>query len=506
MRYAIVSDIHANLSAWKTALADIADMRADRIICLGDIMGYGAEPVEVLESVYRKAYAVLMGNHDAAVCGKMSAEVFTPRAAQAIARHREQVSAAGLRWLSRLPLVLDAPQGFRCTHGDFAAPAAYNYILDAEEALPSWQSVAEQLLFVGHTHCPGIHVIGKSGKPHVLPASDFTLEAGKRYIVNPGSIGYPRSREGRSTYCIYDTHARTVVFRSLPFDHESYVASLRKAGFEVEPWLAQQEAAQSIPELRERLSFAKPLAEHQYAQRVRQTAPKKLLWWIWSIVLIAVLLVFGAWLKKAITPTGYIFHSIQPLSASVMMPAHELDPIHAYPLIPPDRNLLPAFPSALGADGRIIGWRYELHDRQRQQVAMALGTTAQRKDVTVLRVTHSGNAQFRLESPLITLASTQLQAVRMQGRVRRDEGFDGMVIFQLMAYEEKADGTMEQVAVNGFEVRNIRGEPHGALSISRKVEFPKRVTHLRFRIETTFKGVLEIEQPVLTAETIRSNK
>jgi len=496
MRYAIVSDIHANLSAWRTALADIADMKADRIICLGDIMGYGAEPVEVLESVYRKAYAVVMGNHDAAVCGKMDVEVFTPRAAQAIARHREQVSAAGLRWLSRLPLVLDAPQGFRCTHGDFAAPAAYNYILDAEEALPSWQSVSEQLLFVGHTHCPGIHVIGKSGTPHVLPASDFTLEAGKRYIVNPGSIGYPRSREGRSTYCIYDTHARTVVFRSLPFDHESYVASLRKAGFEVEPWLAQQEAAQSIPELRERLSFAKPLAEHQYAQRVRQEArisSRRLLWFLILLGLLglAVQIPLALYQRQA--------KISQP--SAVLVPDYEMTPLNAYPLSPPDRNLLPAFPSALGADGRIAGWRYGASDLRQQLVAMG-----QREGAAVLRITHGNSAQWTLESPLITLTGTQMQSVRMRGRVWRGNDFEGTVIFQLVTYAEKPDGALEQVAVNGFEVRDTRGEPPGAFSLNRKIEFPKRVTHLRFRIETTFKGVLEIEQPVLTAETIRSNK
>ena len=516
MRYAIVSDIHANLSAWKTALADIADMRADRIICLGDIMGYGAEPVEVLESVYRKAYAVLMGNHDAAVCGKMSAEVFTPRAAQAIARHREQVSAAGLRWLARLPLVLDAPQGFRCTHGDFAAPAAYNYILDAEEALPSWQSVSEQLLFVGHTHCPGIHVIGKSGTPHVLPASDFTLEAGKRYIVNPGSIGYPRSREGRSTYCIYDTHARTVVFRSLPFDHESYVASLRKAGFEVEPWLAQQEAAQSIPELRERLSFAKPLAEHQYAQRVRQEARGSSRRLVWILILIGVV-GFANLISVALHHRQMRQLQLQP---SAMRPDYELEPIRAYPLVPPDRNLLPALPpvytdgrtvrnskdgrhlpNAVDADGHIVGWRYGMSDKAVQTTAIN-----DHDGTAVLYVMHAARpAKFSLESPLITLTGTQLQAVRMRGRVWRSGNFDGTVMFQLVTYAEKPDGTLEH-AVSGFEVRNTRGEPPGALSISRKIEFPKRVTHLRFRIETTFKGVLEIEQPVLTAETIRSNK
>jgi predicted phosphodiesterase len=477
MRYAIVSDIHANLGAWKTALADIADMKVDRIICLGDVVGYGAEPVEVLESVHRKAFAVLMGNHDAAVCGKMDPQVFTSRAQQAVRRHREQVSEKGLNWLSQLPLVLNAPR-FRCAHGDFSAPAAYNYILDAEEALPSWQSASEQLLFVGHTHCPGIHVIGKSGTPHALPSGDFTLEKGKRYIVNPGSVGYPRLREGRSTYCIFDDHAQTVVFRSLPFDHESYVASLRDAGFEVEPWLEQQEATQNIPALRERLSFAKPLAEHQHAQQVKKEARIFSPRFVRTIVIMLVLGLLGI--------AGFaITYLRQPLPqpSAVMVPDHELEPLNAYPLVQPDKNLLPEFPSAKEADGRIAGWRYGFSDREWQQIAT---------DKNKIRITHSHSARFSLESPLIVLAGTQFQSVRMRGRVWRGDDFDGTVIFQLVTYAEKDDGTLGQVAVKSLDIRDTR---------NLKIDFPKRVTHLRFRAEATFKGVLEMEQPVLTAET-----
>jgi len=497
MRYAIVSDIHANLTAWKTALADIADMRADRIICLGDIVGYGAEPVEVLESVYRKAYAAIMGNHDAAVCGKMDAQVFTPRAAQAVMRHREQISEAGLRWLAQLPLVLNAP-GFRCAHGDFSEPAAYNYILDAAEALPSWRSATEQLLFVGHTHCPCIHVVGASGTPHVLPPGDFALEAGKRYIVNPGSIGYPRAQEGRSTYCIYDSHAQTVVFRSLPFDHESYVASLRNAGFEVEPWLERQEAAQSIPSLRERLSFAKPLDAHQRAQQVRKEARILSPRFVRSIVLALVLGLLGV-------ATGAVFTLLhfrrvsQPVAA--MVPGHELDALNAYPLVPPDKNLLPELPSALGADGRIPGWRNGSLDRALLHIA-----TDNRGGAAVLRVTHDAPMQWNLESPLIALAGTQIQSVRMRGRVRHGDGFDGTVMFQLVTVEAKPDGTMEQVAMSSYEPRDTRGGPPGTFSLNRKIDFPKRVTHLRFRVEATSRGTLEIEQPFLTAEQAAKKK
>ncbi|MEI7903096.1 MAG: metallophosphoesterase, partial [bacterium] len=104
MRYAIVSDIHANLAAWKTVLKDIADMRADKIICLGDVSGYGPQPVDVLESVYRVVNVTLLGNHDAAICGKLDPNTFSPRAKTAVLRHREQLSGVGMAWLKTLPL------------------------------------------------------------------------------------------------------------------------------------------------------------------------------------------------------------------------------------------------------------------------------------------------------------------------------------------------------------------------------------------------------------------
>jgi hypothetical protein len=149
MRYAIISDIHANLAAWKSVQTDLADMKADKIICLGDVVGYGSDPVGVLESVYRVVHITLMGNHDAAVCGKIDPRGFSPRAKAAVLRHREQISPRGLTWLSGLPLIVTAAD-FRCAHGDFGEPAAFRYIIEPEEALASWNATQEQLLFVAN--------------------------------------------------------------------------------------------------------------------------------------------------------------------------------------------------------------------------------------------------------------------------------------------------------------------------------------------------------------------
>ena len=121
--------------------------------------------------------------------------------------------------------------------------------------MASWEARTEQLLFVGHSHRPGIFVLGASGTPHRLDATDFTLEDGKRYIVNPGSVGYPRSGDCRSSYCIYDDESRTVEFRSLPFDLDSYAAKMHGQGLNEAPWMLARAAERRRPAVRGTAQF-----------------------------------------------------------------------------------------------------------------------------------------------------------------------------------------------------------------------------------------------------------
>ena len=259
MRYAIISDIHANAAALRTVLVDAQDMRVDKIICLGDVLGYGPDPVQALETVYSRVHVCLAGNHDDAVCGRRTTEDFNDFAAAAVARQRKTLTADALAWLKKLPYVC-AMGDFACTHGDFSDPEAFNYILEPEEARPSWDVRTEPLLFVGHTHQPGIFVLGESGLPHRLEPTDFIVEGGKRYIVNVGSVGYPRSGTCRSFYCIYDDQARAVFFRSLPFDLEGYREKMGGKGLDEAPWVAARAQERATPLVRGRAKFGKGLS------------------------------------------------------------------------------------------------------------------------------------------------------------------------------------------------------------------------------------------------------
>lgn len=229
MRYAVISDIHANATALRLVLKDAAAAGVGQVVCLGDVVGYGPEPREATALVRRFASVVIAGNHDDAVSGRISADDFIDLAGDAVRRHRATLNAGQIDWLKSLPHVARL-EGALAAHGDFTAPKDFPYVSDEADAAANFAATDSPLLFVGHTHVPLVFVVGASGTVHKLKPCDFTLEAGKRYIVNPGSVGYPREEGGvcQSSYVIYDSSARTVQFRFLPFS----VASVMQRGGE----------------------------------------------------------------------------------------------------------------------------------------------------------------------------------------------------------------------------------------------------------------------------------
>ena len=280
MRYAIISDVHANEAALRAVLQDAADAHAERIVCLGDVLGYGPEPVQALELVYRRAHVCLAGNHDDAVAGRCATEDFTDFAAAAVERHRAALAQEAVDWLRRLPHTCDflgdggqSAGAFACTHGDFSDPKAFFYVLEPEDALPSFHERAEPLLFAGHTHRPCVYELGPDGTPVERPPADFTLEPGRRYLVNVGSVGYPRSGACRSCYCIYDDAARRVSFRTLPFDLEGYREKMQGQGLDEAPWMRARIEERGGREVRGEARFGRPPRKPAAAERKPDPRP-----------------------------------------------------------------------------------------------------------------------------------------------------------------------------------------------------------------------------------------
>lgn len=255
MRYAILSDIHANRQALKAVLTDVRSIGVDRIITLGDLVGYGPNPAEVLEQVHSAVNFFVLGNHDAVVSGQLSSEYFNDRARKVIDWTRSVLDRKAVEFFTAMPLQLHG-KNCRFAHGDFINSGQFEYIIEPDEALANFQATADPLLFVGHSHLPGIFVTGKSGRPHWLAAQDFVLEEEKRFIVNVGSVGQPRDDDVRASYCLYDESARDITFRKVPFDLDAYREDVRRAGIPAAAsYFLAVDSGQRAPALRDLIDF-----------------------------------------------------------------------------------------------------------------------------------------------------------------------------------------------------------------------------------------------------------
>ena len=248
MKYAIMSDVHANPKALEVALADARRLGCGKFILLGDVTGYGYDPKGALESVRRNFDVVLMGNHDSACTGLESEwEVEVNNNYDLDRQAREQLTEEERAWLRGLDY-LHEEEGFVCAHGDFTQPKMWNYIFYGEAAERNLSSRAEGLMFCGHTHVAAIWERTAKGVcrpklekrfrcPAVRAESvSFRMNPASRYIVNLGSVGYPRN-DLCCSYGIYDAAARRVTVRRLPFDFKSYITEMLDRKIQLPVWL-----------------------------------------------------------------------------------------------------------------------------------------------------------------------------------------------------------------------------------------------------------------------------
>lgn len=221
MRYAIISDLHANLQATEAVLQDLAAQRVDAILCLGDAVGYGPQPAEVLSLVHAHTQVMLMGNHDAAAAGLIDVSDFSSGARSSLASTKQKLNAQAVQYLASLPYDFATP-GFACTHADFADPQGFAYVETEEDAQRSFAVRREPLLFVGHTHEAVVFLQRPDGTCERLPPEDFTLQRGHRYLVNPGSVGMPRTEDFRATYCVFDAIENRVTFHRTSYSVQTF--------------------------------------------------------------------------------------------------------------------------------------------------------------------------------------------------------------------------------------------------------------------------------------------
>lgn len=205
MKYAIISDLHANLEATLAVLDKIGEIGVDQIVCLGDVVGYNANPNECVDLMRDRKIPTICGNHDAVACGLEEPWGFNPIALSAAKWTRDTLTDSNIDWLRNLPDNLKF-DNFLAVHG---SPTNRNsYLFTWEDILPHTACVAERecsLCFFGHTHVPVI--FSEDGVYNLDDKSKFSLGEEKMFFVNPGSVGQPRDGDPRAAFGILDTEA-----------------------------------------------------------------------------------------------------------------------------------------------------------------------------------------------------------------------------------------------------------------------------------------------------------
>ncbi len=234
-RVAFISDIHSNIDAFKAVLGQIDKVGVDMIICLGDIVGYGPCPNECLQIIHDREIPCVMGNHDEYVTLLMDPRVerLRPEIRQAVEWTQGQISMNDLKWLSKLPMQMDA-EVFEILHASYS-PLRWAYCMDEATFATNFQNQTAMLAFCGHSHSP---LIGFDLPDAAQPLVDFIrgpshkmiLPKEQKIMVNVGSVGQPRDRDPRSCVVFYEVEQRQLWLERVPYDTKAAKQRFEAAG------------------------------------------------------------------------------------------------------------------------------------------------------------------------------------------------------------------------------------------------------------------------------------
>lgn len=233
MRIALIADIHGNREACIAVLRHVRDQGVDRIVVLGDIVGYGADPaftVETVEQLAAEGALTLMGNHDAAIGAPK--DNMSELAALALDWTRGKLEPAHRAFLAGLPMSAEEDDRLY-VHASAAGPASWPYILEARAAERSLAATRQRVTFVGHTHMPVLFHAPSSGRAESfvpVPGAAVPLLARRRWVVVVGSVGQPRDGVPAAAYALYDTGTSELKTMRVPYDVDGAAHKIRAAG------------------------------------------------------------------------------------------------------------------------------------------------------------------------------------------------------------------------------------------------------------------------------------
>jgi len=235
LRCAILSDIHANLEAFDAVLQDAAEQKCSHYVCLGDVVGYNADPHECVQRVQAMDCPVVKGNHDEQASLTESSRDFNELAESAIRWTRDHLTAEDKAWLRDLRLQRQV-RDFTIVHATLDTPAQWAYVFNNLDAAASFTYQHTPVCFFGHTHVP-MAFIRDEGVRRVK-IDQLHIETGKKYFINAGSVGQPRDADWRAAYCIYDIENNVVELRRVRYQLAAAQKKIIKAG--LPPLLAER--------------------------------------------------------------------------------------------------------------------------------------------------------------------------------------------------------------------------------------------------------------------------
>lgn len=227
MKYAILGDIHANLEALQAVLEDARNEGVTHYACVGDLVGYAANPRECVEIIRKMDCPVVKGNHDEYASNDDECRNFRPRMAEMIRWTRKQLTAEQREWLRNLPLLL-AVESFIIVHATLDMPQKWGYVMDKLSAASSLSYQTPSVCFYGHTHQPCAFIrdgIVKGGQFEKL-----RIEKERKYFINVGSVGQPRDGNPLAAYVIYDLSDNLIMLKRVRYDIQEAERKIRDAG------------------------------------------------------------------------------------------------------------------------------------------------------------------------------------------------------------------------------------------------------------------------------------
>ena len=232
MRYAVISDIHSNLTAFQAVLQDIEARGGFELIwCLGDIVGYGPDPRECIELLRQYDHICVAGNHDLGSIGKIGIDDFNPEAAVACRWTGQQLDQQDMDYIANLPFIkIDGD--FTLAHGSPREPI-WEYVISVPVAKASFKYFSTNFCLVGHSHVPMVfEAIATRGDclVHEFPVDTPLSLNGNRLVINPGGVGQPRDGDPRASYAIYDSDREVIWHHRVSYDIASVQQRMREYG------------------------------------------------------------------------------------------------------------------------------------------------------------------------------------------------------------------------------------------------------------------------------------